>query len=179
MVSTRETLLDVATRLLDEGGVEAVTLREVGRLAGVSHNAPYKHYASKEALLATIAARELDRRAGAGSLRDLLRGYVGYGLAHPARFKLIFGRWTTDSPELGRAAHAAQERLTDAVRAAQKDGELPAGDPVRLASLVRALSHGATDLALAGHLAAGGKGRADPDDLVDDLLGYLGRAAQQ
>jgi AcrR family transcriptional regulator len=176
MADTRTTLLDAATRLLDEGGVEAVTLREVGRLAGVSHNAPYKHYANKEALLAAIAARELDRHAAAGSLRDLLRGYVRDGIAHPARFKLIFGRWTADSPELGRAAHAAQERLTEAVGTAQKDGELPPGDPVRLASLLRALTHGATDLALAGHLAAGGKGRADPDDLVDDLLDYLRRA---
>ncbi|HEV7961562.1 MAG TPA: helix-turn-helix domain-containing protein, partial [Actinoplanes sp.] len=94
MASTRETLVDVATGLLDEGGVEAVTLREVGRLAGVSHNAPYKHFPSKEALLAAIAARELDRRAGAGSLRELLRGYVAFGVAYPARFKLIFGRWT-------------------------------------------------------------------------------------
>ena len=45
--------------LLDEGGVDHVTLREVGRRAGVSHNAPYKHFESKEALLAAIAAREL------------------------------------------------------------------------------------------------------------------------
>jgi AcrR family transcriptional regulator len=177
MASTRETLVDVATGLLDEGGVEAVTLREVGRLAGVSHNAPYKHFPSKEALLAAIAARELDRRAGADSLRELLRRYVAFGVAYPARFKLIFGRWTAESAELGRAAHAAQERLVDAVAAAQKDGELPAGDPVRLASLLRAVTHGATDLALAGHLAADGKGRADPDDLVDDLLRYLRAAA--
>jgi AcrR family transcriptional regulator len=174
MASTRETLVDVATGLLDEGGVEAVTLREVGRLAGVSHNAPYKHFPSKEALLAAIAARELDRRAGADSLRELLRRYVACGVAYPARF---FGRWTVESAELGRAAHAAQERLVDAVAAAQKDGELPAGDPVRLASLLRAVTHGATDLALAGHLAADGKGRADPDDLVDDLLRYLRAAA--
>jgi AcrR family transcriptional regulator len=41
-----------------------VTLREVGRLAGVSHNAPYKHFAGKEDLLAAVAARELSRMDG-------------------------------------------------------------------------------------------------------------------
>ncbi|NUQ86967.1 MAG: helix-turn-helix transcriptional regulator, partial [Glycomyces artemisiae] len=56
---TREALIDVAARLLDEGGTDAVTLRQVGHGAGVSHNAPYKHFAGKEALLAAVAAREL------------------------------------------------------------------------------------------------------------------------
>jgi AcrR family transcriptional regulator len=58
--STRDRLVDAATELLDEGGPAAVTLREVGRRAGVSHNAPYKHFADKESLLAAIAARELN-----------------------------------------------------------------------------------------------------------------------
>src|SRR2546429_7684555 len=66
MVSnTRDTLLAAAAQLLDEGGPEAVTLREVGHRAGVSHNAPYKHFADKQALLAAVAARELDRSSSA------------------------------------------------------------------------------------------------------------------
>jgi AcrR family transcriptional regulator len=60
-MGTRDDLIEVATGLLDRGGVAAVTLREVGRLAGVSHNAPYKHFADKQALLAAVAARDLAR----------------------------------------------------------------------------------------------------------------------
>ncbi|WP_291410022.1 TetR/AcrR family transcriptional regulator [Actinophytocola sp.] len=56
-MGTRESLVDAATALLDEGGVAAVTLREVGRQVGVSHNAPYKHFASKELLLAAVRRR--------------------------------------------------------------------------------------------------------------------------
>jgi AcrR family transcriptional regulator len=179
---TRTALLDAATRLLDEGGVDAVTLREVGRLAGVSHNAPYKHFASKEALLAAVAARFLAERRGAldpsatpeAALRTTLVAYLAWALRHPVRFKLVFGRWSIDSPELAEAAHAAHEALVSLVTDAQATGALPAGDPVRLAALLRALTHGAADLALAGHLAADGKGHADPADLVDDLLTYLG-----
>jgi AcrR family transcriptional regulator len=184
---TRTALLDAATRLLDEGGVDAVTLREVGRLAGVSHNAPYKHFASKEALLAAVAAGFLaERRDGvparsaapAEALRATLIAYVGWAVRHPVRFKLVFGRWTIDSPELAEAAHAAHEALVSLVTDAQATGALPAGDPVRMASLLRALTHGAADLALAGHLAADGKGHADPEDLVDDLLSYLALRAR-
>jgi AcrR family transcriptional regulator len=185
---TREKLIEMATRLLDEGGVEAVTLREVGRLAGVSHNAPYKHFASKEALLAAIAASELTRRNTAlteatkrrrspeAALRTAMHRYVTWALDHPERFRLIFGRWTIESAELSDAAHLAQTTFVSMVVAAQESGALPAGDPVRLASLLRALAHGAADLASAGHLAAGGKGNAGAGDLVDDLFDYLRRA---
>ena len=63
MTSTRDALIDAAAELSAAGGPAAVTLREVGRRAGVSHNAPYKHFADKEELLAAVAARDLARRA--------------------------------------------------------------------------------------------------------------------
>jgi AcrR family transcriptional regulator len=188
-MSTRDALVEAATRLLDAGGVEAVTLREVGHQAGVSHNAPYKHFANKEALLAAIAAQELIRQRTTVAeavqphdtpetvLRSAMHHYVAWAIDYPARFKLTFGRWTTETEELTAAATTAQALLVDVVAAAQATGTLPQGDPVRLAALLRALAHGAADLASAGHLAADGKGRADPNDLVDDLFAYLKNAA--
>jgi AcrR family transcriptional regulator len=186
---TRDALIDAATRLLDQGGPQAVTLREVGRRAGVSHNAPYKHFASKQALLAAVAARELERqrarfvatvgrrRAPESALRAAIQQYVAWALEHPARFRLVFGSWSIESDELGRAADAAQSVLTAVVAEAQRAGVLPAGDPLRLASLLRALAHGAADLQATGHLRPDGKGRASAEELVDDLLGYLRDAA--
>jgi AcrR family transcriptional regulator len=186
---TRDALIAAATRLLDEGGVQAVTLRAVGHHAGVSHNAPYKHFASKQALLAAIAAAELRRERDAlaaivtgkhspeSVLRAAIHQYVAWARNHPARFKLVFGKWSIDSEELGVAAQAAQTILVGIVAEAQAAGALPAGDPVRLASLLRALAHGAADLASAGHLQAEGKGHASADELVDDLLDYLRDAA--
>lgn len=189
MTSTREALVEAAARLLDEGGVEAVTLREVGHLVGVSHNAPYKHFAGKQALLAAVAARELrglhaalrdsmqDERSPRSALRAVLHDYLDWALRYPARFKLVFGPWTIDSEELAEAATLAQTTFVELVARAQAVRALPPGDSVRLASLLRALTHGAADLAFAGHLAAEGKGNAAPDELVDDLLGYLRNAA--
>jgi AcrR family transcriptional regulator len=179
---TRDRLIDAAAQLLDEGGPAAVTLREVGRLAGVSHNAPYKHFAGKEDLLAAVAARELARPrrpapGGRGSpveaLRQFMHGYVDWATRYPARFKLTFGSWSGDSAELAAAATAARSALVAAVAAAQASKDLPDGDPERLAALILAATHGAVDLALSGHLAKTGKGHADPKDLVDDLLSHL------
>ncbi|GAA1667197.1 hypothetical protein GCM10009765_15850 [Fodinicola feengrottensis] len=61
-VNTCDALVEAAAKLLDGGGVAAATLREVGHRAGVSHNAPYRHFPDKEALLAAVAARELTNR---------------------------------------------------------------------------------------------------------------------
>lgn len=184
-MGTREDLITVATALLDAGGVPAVTLREVGSRAGVSHNAPYRHFADKEALLAAIAAAELASLATTmrkhsdtattprAALRAMLADYATWALTHPARFTLVFGAWTTESPELARQATETWSLMVSVVSQAQAARELPSGDPERLAALVRSTAHGAISLALTGHLAAEGKGHADATTLVEDLLDYL------
>src|SRR5258706_16439702 len=58
---TRTLLVTAAAELLDKGGPAAVTLRDVGRMAGGLHNAPYKHLADKEELLAAGASPGLPR----------------------------------------------------------------------------------------------------------------------
>lgn len=181
---TRSQLVTAAAELLDSGGPAAVTLRDVGRRAGVSHNAPYKHFKSKEDLLAAVASRELNRQSKAMSatasskrpletLRALMHGYIRWARAYPERFRLTFGAWTHESRELGEAAAGSRAHLIAIAAAAQKAGELPSGNAERIAYLMLALAHGAVDLALAGHLSATGKGAADPDMLLDDLISLL------
>lgn len=186
---TRELLIAAAADLLDAGGPEAVTLREVGHRAGVSHNAPYKHFANKEALLASVAAQELtklgdtvaalrkDNLPEGEVLRAALREYVAWALAYPARFQLVFGAWTVPFEDLAVAAQASHSTLLTIVEAAQRAGHLPPGDPERITSLLQAVIHGAVALTVTGHLTIGGKGNADADGLVDDLLHYLHASA--
>ena len=186
-MNTRDVLIAVATDLLDTGGANAVTLREVGHRAGMSHNAPYKHFADKEALLAAVAARELaelaetmrvaadEQRSPGELLKAVMLGYVAWSLQHPERFVLVFGAWSVDSPELAKQAGESWDFIVQAVAAAQKSGQLSIrDDPQRLAALIRATAHGAVALALTGHLSTAGKGHADAADLVRDLFGYFG-----
>src|SRR5258707_13128685 len=85
-------LLRAAGKTLEKEGVEALKLREVARRAGVSHNAPYRHFAQREALLAALAAQGFEwlgaaqrKAAQAGGLRGLGEAYVGFALDHPQR----------------------------------------------------------------------------------------------
>ncbi|NYH53933.1 MULTISPECIES: TetR/AcrR family transcriptional regulator [Nocardiopsis] len=185
---TRSSLVASARQLLDSGGIEAVTLREVGRLSGLSHMAPYKHFADKESLLAAVAARELerlgdiiDRAAGQAftareALRTVLHSYTAWAMDHPARFSLVFGTWSGPREELGAAARRTRASLTAVVRQCQVDGSLPGGDTERRTALLLAAVHGAVSLAMAGRLSPD-RGGTDPDGLVDDLLELLGSAA--
>lgn len=172
--SRRDSLIEAAAKLLDQGGPAAVTLRAVGQASGVSHNAPYKHFASKEDLLAAVAIRELTRPApsvDAGDFEQLwaaMRLYVRWALRFPERFRLTFGRWTHPNAALGEAAAAARADRVRLVAGAQTAGRLPPGDPERLAALILAAAHGAADLELSGQIS-----RAE--DLVDDLFLQLGR----
>ncbi|MBL6940324.1 MAG: TetR/AcrR family transcriptional regulator [Alphaproteobacteria bacterium] len=188
---TRDLLVAAAAKLLDSGGPAAVTLRDVGKVAGVSHNAPYKHFANKEELLAAVASRELTRQGknlgdiGArggrpvDQLRAMMRGYVRWATAHPERFKLTFGRWDRGTDELADAASTASANLSDLIVKAQAAGELPEGNPDHLAGLILSLAHGAADRAIGGHLSAKGKGKTNPEDIVDVLFVTLTRAAKR
>jgi AcrR family transcriptional regulator len=75
----REALLRAAIRLIAEVGPTAFTLREVARRAGVSHNAPYRHFRDKDDLMTAVATegyRELTEameRAARGQNRAIDR----------------------------------------------------------------------------------------------------------
>jgi AcrR family transcriptional regulator len=164
-VDTRSALLEAAAGLLEGGGMEAVTLRSVGERAGVSRQAPYRHFADKDALLSVLAAgyyerlgREMEgavEEAGDDALSRLDAvgaAYVDFALANPHRYRLMLGAKMRSSPhpEAREAADAVYERFVRIVAECQEAGRLPAGDPVELADLVYATSHGAVDLALSG-----------------------------
>src|SRR5579864_8644856 len=98
----REALLGAAIRLIAEVGPTAFTLREVARRAGVSHNAPYRHFRDRDDLMAAVAAqgfRELTQAMveAAGNRTDALDrlkraglGYVTFALRRPEHFTVMF-----------------------------------------------------------------------------------------
>ncbi|HMI20157.1 MAG TPA: TetR/AcrR family transcriptional regulator [Sphingomonas sp.] len=188
MASVRDAILDAAADLLDHSGPDGVTLRGVGERAGVSHNAPYKHFRDKEALLAAVAVREFAVRRGMmagiveqaasplGALRALARDHIAWAMANPYRFHLLFGGWTRHDDALDEAAGTTRLAFVDILRGVRVQVAGWPEDDERTAALLMATAHGAIDLALGGHLAADGKGGADPTDLVDDLIDLLSGA---
>ena len=185
-VGTRAALLRAAAGLLEGCGMAAVTLRAVGERAGVSRQAPYKHFADKEELLSVVAAGYFGRMGGEmaeaadaagdafGRLEAMVEAYVRFALANPHRRRLMFGPEVKGSPYpvVHEAAGAVYQRFIGAVAGCQEAGELPQEDPVRLAALMYATAHGAVDLALSGHTEES-KGLGDPLALVQLLLARL------
>src|SRR5271154_4825053 len=78
----RQTLLDAAVALIGEVGPRAFTLREVARRAGGSHNAPYRHFSSKDELLVAVASEGFDR------LTETMRQHLAAGQSPAERLAL-------------------------------------------------------------------------------------------
>jgi len=162
----RNTLLDAAIALIGDVGPRAFTLRAVARRAGASHNAPYRHFAGKDDLLAAVAAEGFERltavmqktMARGQSPRERLimcgSGYVDFALRWPLHLLVMFDlpHPPNDCSPAHLAGMAAFQVLLDAVTAAQVSGDLPAGDPMPLAWTAWSLVHGIAKLATSGNL---------------------------
>jgi AcrR family transcriptional regulator len=138
----RSALVGAAIALVSEEQDWAFSLREVARRAGVSHNAPYNHFADKRDLLAAVAAtgfdslreRILAETAGAGNLKAKLVktavAYVSFGVENPARYRLMFGSAAVPTPRetqpssLVTAAASAKVVLEGFILWGSEQGEL-------------------------------------------------------
>jgi len=162
----RQTLLDAAVALIGEVGPRVFTLREVARRAGVSHNAPYRHFASKDELLVAVASEGFDRLTrtmeehlvGGQSPAERLAlagcGYVDFVLRWPNHFLVMFELPATLGEECRQVeiGENAFQVLLDCIVAAQGSGEIPVGDPMPHAFTAWSLVHGIAKLAISGNL---------------------------
>jgi AcrR family transcriptional regulator len=111
----RRAIVKAALDILSETQSLEFSLRELARRAGVSHNAPYKHFADKRELLAAVSAAGFEiltkrmTRAIAGrdtareQLFAMLRAYIDHGVENPALYSLMFGGYLS-GPDHGRPA---------------------------------------------------------------------------
>lgn len=153
----RQTVLRAAGELLEKEGLKAITLRELARRAGVSHNAPYRHFPDRDSVLAALAAEgfnmlgdALERRP----MREMGEAYVEFALAHPQRFRLMFGGLIKLEQRDQRAYEGLMKSFADL------------GEDARYAAAAAwAMVHGLSHLLLDGHFA----GR-DRSSFVRDVL---------
>ena len=185
-MGTREKLVTEAALLLDFGGDAAVTLRAVAQAVGVSHNAPYRHFRDRSALLAAIAERDFGMLASTfeqartregrpiDRLREALGTFTRYGHDHPTRYRLLFNDpgVGTAGGTLEAAALAAFMAFANLVEDAQGAGSLPATSTRELAGLIYATAHGLIDLEAGGRMREQ-KGLTAAEQSVALLLSLL------
>ncbi|GHF44305.1 TetR/AcrR family transcriptional regulator [Streptomyces griseosporeus] len=110
----RARLVDVGVELVAREGVQALTLREIARRAGVSHGAPRRHFPTHLELLSAIARRgfaELGERVaavpGGGDadprrrIGELARVYLEFASGNPGMYELMFRHDLLESGHLG------------------------------------------------------------------------------
>jgi len=160
-------LIDAALELIAERGPAAVSLRDLARVAGVSHAAPAHHFGDKAGLFTAIAVQgnELLAEALAGAeLRDMGVRYVRFAAEHPSHFEVMFrpDLYHRDDPDL----LAARARTSEVLRAGVPGG----ADQVMLAAW--SLAHGFATLRRTGNLdrLLGGH---DAEDAFRELAGLL------
>lgn len=167
----RRALIQTALELAAEGNGWNFSLREVARRAGVSHSAPYNHFAHKRDLLdaAAAAGHDLLRSeltaavAKIGDPRAALSKmgstYIGFGIRNPALYSLMFRATpsgTNPHPERALAAWlSARAVLENILRRGARigifDPALTRKSELQSAALYMwAVVHGLTTIAIDG-----------------------------
>jgi AcrR family transcriptional regulator len=174
-------ILRAAGEILEKEGLEAVTLREVARRAGVSHNAPLRHFPDREGLLAALAGegfRELGEAqrvaTETGGPRGLGESYVRFALAHPQRFRLMFGGRVAISshPALKAAAMTTFDSVVKAMAA-----RVPGPGARDAAVAAWSLVHGLALLLLDDRIAPAARAGRSDEEFVHQVLGMIRFAA--
>jgi len=180
--ATRRALLDAATDLLDAGGPEAVTLREVGARAGVSRSAPYRHFADKVDLLGAVAAEAWERMAddleALDTVSDPRAGVRAALLAilHVSRtrrhvYSIMFIPAAAEAPVARAAAHAQGVYLRIVADLVGDD------EAWRYGGLLLTSAHGMAGLDSTGQIL--GNKWPRPEELLDLLVERLPMRATQ
>ena len=178
--ATRRDLLDEAAALLDRGGPEAVTLREVGARAGVSRGAPYRHFCDKQSLLTAVAAEGWERLADHvhalqddpqllpdGRMRAALTRIITVSRQQPYLYQLMFTAPEGDPTAVARAAQRTCDEFV--AIAATVVGEQ---DAARHAAVLLTGVHGAAGLESSGLLSTD-KWHTTAEELIDTLLATI------
>jgi AcrR family transcriptional regulator len=183
----RTALLDQAQQTVRERGVEQLSLRDLARQIGVSHGAPRRHFADRQALLDALAQAGFERlgselraaveAAGDGfeeRLRATAAAYVQFATEDADLLELMFaGKHRDPTGALADAANRAFAVMLDLIVQGQANGALQPGDPERVGLVLFATIQGIAALVTAGLV--------QPDQvtgLVADATAYFLRGSR-
>ena len=182
----RSELLRTSRELLDEAGPSALSMREVARRAGCTHQAPYHYFANREAILAALVCEGFEELAdmlaaaheglGDADLYAVLvasgNAYVEFALRHPGVFRVMFRPDVCDPerfPEVVQAGDRARRELARLAKAVMGDGA-----QVEAEVLIWSGVHGLASLLLDGPLAGEFSSTEDRIDFARGVVGLAG-----
>ena len=184
----RNALIQAGIDIVAAEGVYGLTLRKTARRAGVSHNAPYAHFADKQSLIAAIALeghikihalieKVIERHPGnpLKQLVNLAWEYVQFGLESPAHYKITFSGLIENEknyPSFVEVSQHSLQLLQGIVGNCQKAGIFNShGQPVRLLAVSAwSLIHGLVSLVIEGQVPSRIRQSVPPKRMVISAL---------
>ncbi len=161
----RTALIEASAGLIAERGPHGFSLREVARRAGVSNAAPYRHFESRDDLVAAVAREGFDvlhavlerhgdrERDPLARLRARLRAYAGFAVAYPAWHRVMFSQELgSDAHSVRDAAHRPVSLFTRDVIDCQRAGRIQAGESRDKALVLWSMAQGVASLAAQEHI---------------------------
>jgi AcrR family transcriptional regulator len=151
-----DAVVDAAIDVLDQRGLDGLTLAAVADHAGVAAPSLYKHVESLAALRARVGARLLAEmterlatavmgRSGDEAVTALMHAYRGYVLQHPRRYAAV-----PPDPLHDPALKAAGARLLDVVVAVLRSYGLEKAEAIHTTRCLRAAVHGFASIETSG-----------------------------
>jgi AcrR family transcriptional regulator len=158
----RAALLEAALAVIAEIGPQGLSIREVARRAGVSHAAPYRHFADRDELILAVVEQGFDlmqqtmQTEKAAAPADPLNqfaasglAYVNFALAHPAYYRVMFSGdllSSTGHLSLQHTSHEALQEMVANIAQCQQLGVVRKGDPITQALTILSTIHGFVSL---------------------------------
>jgi AcrR family transcriptional regulator len=183
----RRVLVEAALQLVEEGGEDAVSVREAARRAGVSPGAPFRHFPSRNALMNAVAEEaqsrfraEIERALAAVPAADPLARFRALGLAYlrwairnPTHFEVISSRrlFDHDGTDAVSRDNAELIALTEStLAAASAAGQLRPMDLKQVQIAGRALVYGFARMNIDGHFPRWGVNHAEAERTAEAIL---------
>ena len=188
-----EVLIAVTVEIIEERGVEHVSVREAAKRAGVSPGAPFQHFSSKTALLTAVAEQAMGRLTQAVAaaqsnadadnpiavLEAIGRGYLQWALTNPTHFEIINSRTLIDfeaSDSLRTQNDAIRQRMFELLTQARGRGQLIEGlDLDYVVLTARALVYGLARMAIDGHFPRWHPSEPPPQAMRQALSLFIGQ----
>jgi len=158
----RSALLDAALAVLTEIGPQGLTIREVARRAGVSHAAPYRHFADRDELILAVVEQGFEKMQQTMQAEKATApddpvsqfaasglAYVAFALQHPAYYRVMFSGdllSTTGDLTLQHTSRQALQEMVSNIAECQQLGMVRKGDPVMQALTILSTIHGFVSL---------------------------------
>lgn len=194
----RAQILAAAVSCMEEGGLAELSMREVARRAGVSHQLPYHYFTDREGILAAVAQAGFDllrgrfmkavkiEGSGADKLAAAGRAYVEFACDHPAHFRVMFRQdfvAMENHADAQASADSCFAQLPVMVMEAIEDGLPPHPNPQAIIIMGWSIAHGLACLLLDGPLAkkipeAAGAREKTVNDVMEAMRALLASATE-